>query len=360
MPLLRAAGEYCLAADARPPVGEHPLEPRPHRLGQQVLLGDRAAPVDPAAADRLERRLHDLLDRARDRVQRERLLDERGEYDRIAGMGRLDQRVAQLARGGDRDLAGGIEQGRGFGDAEALREPVAQPLDAGDVAVVVAALAAGRPVRSQDAVAPLPLAQRVGGDARPPGDRGDVEPARLLRGSVRTGVDVRHHGPAEILEHADVEVGPRMRPQVDRAERADRVTGRGDERDAQIGDDVEVEQAADVVQQRMRAGVREHDRLARAHRVLAERARGRHGATIDPVALEPGHADERLAVRPDERQQRDRDLEQRRDERGQPVEDGAVGGAVEPESLKRLEARGVVETGADGESPSVLHRSGEQ
>ncbi len=166
-----------------------------------------------------------------------------------------------------------------------------------------------------------------------------------MRGGLwRVGVrlDVGHHGSAEILEHANVRVAPCMRTQIDRAEGADRIPGRRDERNAEIRDDIELELGAHVLEERMRARVGEHERLLRVHRVLAERPTRGNRAAPRPVVVEPGDADEGLTLRPDEREHRDRDVEQRRDERRQPVEDRAVGRPVEPESVECREARRVV------------------
>src|SRR5205814_5326490 len=57
----------------------------------------------------------------------------------------------------------------------ALVEPLAQPLDACDISLRVAPLAARGPVGLQDLVALLPLPERVGRNARPPREGGDVE-----------------------------------------------------------------------------------------------------------------------------------------------------------------------------------------
>ena len=74
--------------------------------------------------------------------------------------------------------------------------------------LVVAALASGCAARAEDAVAPLPLAQRVGPDPGPACDGRDVEPrAELLR--RRTGLQVGGDGRGEILQHARVVVRPR-------------------------------------------------------------------------------------------------------------------------------------------------------
>ena len=96
-----------------------------------------------------------------------------------------------------------LQERRRLADPEALREAVAQPLDARDVALVVAALAPGGATGPEDAVAALPLPQRVGADAGAMGDGRDVEPgAGLLRGgaSLEIGADRRR----EVLQDADV------------------------------------------------------------------------------------------------------------------------------------------------------------
>ena len=201
-------------------------------------------------------------------MQRERLLDQRGQAPGIRLGDRVDDRVAQAA---GRRLGAGVvrlQQGCGLADPEALREPVAEPLDAGDVALVVATLPAGRAAGAENPVAPLPLAERVRADPGPPGDGGDVEPrAELLRQRSRLQVGGDRRG--EILEHARVLLGPRPRPRVDRAERADRGAARADQRHADVGHDPQHPDRGAVLHERVLARILDQQRPARADRMLA-------------------------------------------------------------------------------------------
>src|SRR5262249_11204752 len=103
-----------------------------------------------------------------------RVLDGGGHCGDVAPAGRRNELCAKLVGGDRRDARRPEQRGR-LADAVALFDPGLQPLDARDVLLAVATLAAGRPVRAQDAVALLPLPDRVRRDAGTAVERRDIE-----------------------------------------------------------------------------------------------------------------------------------------------------------------------------------------
>ena len=167
VPLPRRAGEHGRAADGRAAVAQERPEPLEHDLAEQMLLGDALRAVLPAVADQPQSGCHDLLDGGLDVVERERLLDQGGETARVRLGDGGDDRIPQSCRRGLGARLVRLQQCRRLADPEALGEAVAQPFHPRDVPLVVAALAPGCAARAEDAVAPLPLAQRVGPDPGP-------------------------------------------------------------------------------------------------------------------------------------------------------------------------------------------------
>ena len=234
----------------------------------------------PAVADEPQSRRHDLLDRGLDVVSGERLLDQRGQA-RVS----VSATAATIASRGpvvdDSALASSVEQRRRLADPEAVREAIAEPFDPRDVALVVAALPTGRAAGTEDAVASLPLAERVGSDPGALCHGCDVESrSELLR--CGTCLKVRGHRRREILEDARVLVGPRPRPRVDRAEGADRVAAGTDERHTDVRDDPEHAGRRAVLDERVGAGVLDQERSPRPDRVLAGRVRQRDAGCRAP------------------------------------------------------------------------------
>ena len=88
---------------------------------------------------------------------------------------RGDQRIPEIRGIVERGRARLVDHACRLADPPAVTDPVAQPLDALHVGLGVAPLAAGRSLRPEDAVALLPLAQRVRRDARPAREGCDVE-----------------------------------------------------------------------------------------------------------------------------------------------------------------------------------------
>ena len=101
------------------------------------------------------------------------------------------ERVAQRLRLGERWSARLVEQARGLADPPPLGQPVAQPFHACDVLLAVAPLSALGALRPEDAVARLPLAERVGCDPGAPRDRSDVEQRRHEPGRILDFVAAR-------------------------------------------------------------------------------------------------------------------------------------------------------------------------
>ena len=268
VPLPRRAGEHGRAADGRAAVAQERAEPLEHDLAEQMLLGDALRAGLPAVADQPQRGCHDLLHGGLDVVKRERLLDERGQPPRVGLGDRGDDRIPQSRRRGLRARVVRLQQSRGLADPEALGEAVAQPLHPRDVPLVVAALAARRAARAEHAVPPLPFAECVGPDPGSARDGGDVEPgAEVLRRRAR--LQVGGDGRGEILQHARVVVGPRPRPGVDRAERADRRAAGSEQRHADVGDDPQHPDRRAVLHERVAAGVLDQQRPTCSDRVLA-------------------------------------------------------------------------------------------
>ena len=128
----------------------------------------------PGVADLDERGLEHLDERLLERRQGERLVDEAGECDDVARRGGCDDRRAQL-RGRHRNCLAAPEKRRRLADPVALFDARLQPLDARDVDLGIAALTPRRPLRAKNAVALLPLADRVGWHAGALRQRGDVQ-----------------------------------------------------------------------------------------------------------------------------------------------------------------------------------------
>src|SRR5436305_4498641 len=112
----------------------------------------------------LEGRREDIEQRVGERAQCERVTDEAAQLARVARGRRVDDRVAQLRRSVRDDSALAEQRGR-FADPVALADARLQPLDAPDIELAVATLAAGGALGMQHAVPLLPLATRVGRDA---------------------------------------------------------------------------------------------------------------------------------------------------------------------------------------------------
>ena len=281
MALPGCAGEDGGAAHGGTAVSQQRPQPLEHDLAEQVLLGDAFGSGLPAVADEPQSRRHDLLDRGLDVVERERLLDQRGQPPRVRVGDRGDDRIAQAGRRGFRARIVRLEQRRRLADPEAVREPIAKPFDPSDVALVVAALPTGGAAGAEDAVASLPLAERVGSDPGALCHGRDVESrSELLR--CGTCLQVGGHRRREILEDARVLVGPRPRRRVDSAERADRVAAGSDERHADVGDDPEHAGRRAVLDERVGAGVLDQQRPPRPDRVLAGGVRERDAGCRAP------------------------------------------------------------------------------
>ena len=268
MPLAGRTGEYRCAAHGGTTVAQERPEPLEHDFAEQMLLGDAVRTVLPAVADQPQSGRHDLLDGGLDIMKRERLLDQGGEAPRVRPADRSDDGIPQSCRRGLGARVVSLEQSCRLPDSEAFREAVAQPLHTRDVSLVVAALAAGRPAGAEDAVAPLPLAERVRPDSGPLRDGSDVEPrAELLR--CRAGVKIRGDCRGEILQDARVILGPCPRPRVDRAERADRGSARSAQRHPDVGHDPQRPDRGAVPHERVGPGVLDQQRLLCPDCVLA-------------------------------------------------------------------------------------------
>src|SRR5262249_10974594 len=116
--------------------------------------------------------------------QGKRLVESDADLGRLAALDRVEdaaKMIVGLPPGVDADRA---EQARRLADPVALVEPLAQPLDARDVTLGVAALAACRAVGLEDPVALLPLAQRVRRDPRALRERSNVEAGRHRSGGI--------------------------------------------------------------------------------------------------------------------------------------------------------------------------------
>src|SRR5262249_31265128 len=115
---------------------------------------------------------------------RERLIEADPDLRRLTALDGLEdaaEMVACLSAGLDADRA---EQPRRLADAIALVQPLAQPLDARDVTLGVAALAARGAVGLEDPVPLLPLAQRVRRNSRALRERSNVQASRHRSGVI--------------------------------------------------------------------------------------------------------------------------------------------------------------------------------
>jgi len=286
-----------------------------------VLLGDALGALAPPVADRAQCRGDDLLDRRLDIVEGERLLDERGQLPRVWTAHRCDDRIPEAAlRGGSRR---GVvrEQRSSLTDPVSVGEPVTQPLDACDVALVIPALAARRATRMEDAIAPLPFPQRVGADAGASRDRCDVEALRSRRGAFRPSLDVGDHGRSEVLERRDLLLVPSARLGGDRTECASRQPRRAHQRHAEVPNRAEIPRCRQIAQHGVCASVLDHERPPRQHGVLADRISQRGAALVErqPRRGDPACEEQLLPV--GDVDHRDRHVEQGADEPGQPIED---------------------------------------
>ena len=172
------AGEHGHAVHAALPVRDQLPEVRSHLGRERVLLGDRQLAAVPRLAGPAQGRCDHVGQRLFERQHGERLVEGRRERERVAVPDRRDQRIAELAGLVERRRAGLVDHARGLADAPAVANPVAQPFDALDVRLAVASLPSRRPDGPEHAVALFPLAERVGCDAGPAGEGGDVEERR--------------------------------------------------------------------------------------------------------------------------------------------------------------------------------------
>ena len=178
MLLARSAREHGDAAHAAARVREQMPEPGPHRLAHEVLSCDRERAALPSVADGSQKRAQHLHQRCVDAEERERLVDPQADLGRFRTPERMKnsaQVIARRARRLDSDRA---EQRGCLADPVALPEPFAQPLDAGDVALGVAALPARSARGLEDLVALLPLPERLGRHTRAVRERRDGVPSR--------------------------------------------------------------------------------------------------------------------------------------------------------------------------------------
>ena len=173
--LTRGAGEHGRPTHAAPSLGDQPAEMRAHLGGDRVLLRDRELAAVPRLAGPLERRRHDLRQGLLERKHGKGLVERCRDGARVVLLDRSDQRVAEIGRVVERDRRRLVDHAGCLADPPAVPDPVAQPLDALHVHLAVAPLPAGRADRPEHAVTLLPLAQRVGRDAGPPGECCNVE-----------------------------------------------------------------------------------------------------------------------------------------------------------------------------------------
>ena len=114
---------------------------------------------------------------------------------------------------------------------------------------------------------------------------------------------------------------PNARLYVDGAKRTKRLPGWRDQRDARIGDHVEIAHGEIVANQGILTSVADNKRLIRAGDVLTEGVRERRFALLRPFVREPDLALKKLAIGIDQRHQCHWNLKYLRRQFGQMIKD---------------------------------------
>ncbi len=182
----RAGEDRDRAATLSPAHGER-QQPRADEVRGEMLLRDRRVATRPPRAEVLEERHHDLAQERVDRESGEELVERglgRSVVEVVQARSQPGERLRQLWPPPARALRpvrpdARERQARSLGGGEPLPEVVSHRLNAGFVSLGVEAEAAGRPVRVEEPVAPLPGAQELGADARSPAQFPDPEIALL-------------------------------------------------------------------------------------------------------------------------------------------------------------------------------------
>src|SRR3954447_9429771 len=142
-------------------------------------------------------------------------------------------------------------------------------------------------------------------------------------------LDVRRDRGREVLEQLDLMAVPVARLRVDHAQRPEHLAARLAQGDPRVGDDAHLLDSEVVAQQVVLARVLDDEAITRGHGVLAERVRQRRLARGRPWLGQADGALEDLPVGVDQRDERDRGVEDLRGEPGVAVEGGIRAAGVE-------------------------------